>query len=85
MARRGRRMPARSNAFIGLVAVILAALVMFFGFTKDIPFTHGFQVKAQFESANSIRPELAGADRGRRGRQGQGRRGRRGLQRRRCW
>ena len=36
--------------------MILAALVMFFGFTKDIPFTSGFQVKAQFESANSIRP-----------------------------
>src|SRR4051794_6954358 len=51
-----RRLPKRSNRFIGLVAVVLAALVMFFGFTKDIPFTHGFEVKAQFESANSIRP-----------------------------
>ena len=30
--------------------------MLFFGFTKDIPFTHGFQIKAQFESANSIRP-----------------------------
>jgi virulence factor Mce-like protein len=56
MARRGRRAPRRSNAFVGLMAVLLAALVMFFGFTKDIPFTRGFQVKAQFESANSIRP-----------------------------
>ena len=46
-------------------------MILFFGFTKDIPFTHGFSVKAQFESANSIRPELAGADRRRRGRQGQ--------------
>ena len=53
---RGRRIPKRSNAFIGLVALILAAVVLFFGFTKDIPFTHGFLVKAQFESANSIRP-----------------------------
>ena len=34
------------------------------------------RLKAQFESANSIRPELAGADRGRRGRQGQVGRGR---------
>src|SRR5215218_9686439 len=51
-----RRLPKRSSGFIGLVAVVLAALVMFFGFTKDIPFTHGFMVKAQFESANSIRP-----------------------------
>ena len=29
---------------------------MFFGFTKDIPFTTPFQVRATFESANSIRP-----------------------------
>jgi phospholipid/cholesterol/gamma-HCH transport system substrate-binding protein len=56
MARRRRRTPKRSNAFIGLMAIILAAVVLFFGFTKDIPFTHGFLVKAQFESANSIRP-----------------------------
>ena len=28
----------------------------YFGFTKDIPFTHGFRVNAVFESANSIRP-----------------------------
>ena len=38
------------------MAAIFAALLLFFGFTKDIPFTHGFLVKAQFESANSIRP-----------------------------
>src|SRR4029078_6087833 len=57
---RGRRIPKRSNAFIGLVALILAAVVLFFGFTKDIPFTHGFLVKAQFESANSIRPSSPG-------------------------
>jgi len=56
MARSGRRLPKRSNAFVGLMAAILAALIMFFGFTKDIPFTHGFEIKAQFESANSIRP-----------------------------
>ena len=56
MARRGRRRPRGSNAVIGLMAVVLAAVVMFFGFTKDVPFTSGFQVRAQFESANSIRP-----------------------------
>src|SRR3954454_9124422 len=56
MARRGRRLAKRSNASIGLAAAIGAVLIMFFGFTKDIPFTHGFQIKAQFESANSIRP-----------------------------
>src|SRR4051794_24165390 len=51
-----RRLPKRSNRSIGLVAVLVGVVVMFFGFTKDIPFTHGFEVKAQFESANSIRP-----------------------------
>jgi phospholipid/cholesterol/gamma-HCH transport system substrate-binding protein len=56
MARSHRRRPARSNAFVGLTAASACALIGYFGFTKDIPFTHGFQVKAQFESANSIRP-----------------------------
>jgi virulence factor Mce-like protein len=46
----------RSPAFVGLIGVIVLALVGFFGFTKDIPFTHGYILKAQFESANSIRP-----------------------------
>lgn len=55
MARR-RRHSRRSNAFVGLIALIVAALILFFGFTKDVPFTSGFQVKAQFQSANSIRP-----------------------------
>jgi len=56
MSRASRRNPRRSNAFVGLMAAIVAAAIMFFGFTKDIPFTHGYILKAQFESANSIRP-----------------------------
>src|ERR1700752_3443459 len=56
MARAGRRSPRRSTAFIGLMGAIVAALILYFGFTKDIPFTSGYQLKAQFESANSIRP-----------------------------
>ena len=56
MARKGRRVAKRSNVFIGVVGIAIAAVIMFFGFTKDIPFTHGFRVNAQFESANSIRP-----------------------------
>src|SRR4051812_48742573 len=56
MARTGRRTPRRSAAFVGLMGAIVAALILFFGFTKDVPFTHGFILKAQFESANSIRP-----------------------------
>ena len=34
-----------------------SSIGVYFGFTKDIPFTHGFRVKAVFESANSIRPD----------------------------
>lgn len=53
-----RRRPAgrRSNALVGLIALVVAALILFFGFTKDIPFTSGFELRAQFQSANSIRP-----------------------------
>src|SRR3954452_2141811 len=41
------------------VAVIVLAVVVvgsYLGFTKHIPYTHGFRVHAVFESANSIRP-----------------------------
>ena len=31
------------------------AVAIYFGFAKDIPFTHDFRVKAVFESSNSIR------------------------------
>src|SRR6185295_14292599 len=56
VARSARRGPRRSPAFVGLIAAIAIAIVAYLGFTKDIPFTHGYEVKAQFESANSIRP-----------------------------
>ncbi len=56
MARSGRRGPRRSNAFIGLIGALLVVVIMYFGFTKDIPFTHGYLLKAQFQSTNSIRP-----------------------------
>jgi virulence factor Mce-like protein len=45
----------RSPQFVGLVALVLIALGTYLGFTKDIPFTREFEVKAVFESANSIR------------------------------
>jgi phospholipid/cholesterol/gamma-HCH transport system substrate-binding protein len=60
--RRRRRAPW----LIGLIAVGVLAVVCYLGFTKDIPFTHGFILKAQFQSANSIRPNspvrIAGVD-----------------------
>jgi virulence factor Mce-like protein len=40
----------------GLIALVVIVIAVFLGFTKDIPFTRPFEVKAVFESANSIRP-----------------------------
>jgi virulence factor Mce-like protein len=50
-----RHGPRRSPAFVGLLALIVIAVVLFLGFTKHIPFTHGYILRAQFESANVIR------------------------------
>ena len=49
-----RRRPG-SPVAIGLIALGVLVLLVFLGFTKDIPFTTPYQVKATFESANSIR------------------------------
>ena len=40
---------------VGLVLLVVACIGVFLGFTKHIPFTHGFRVNAVFQSANSIR------------------------------
>jgi phospholipid/cholesterol/gamma-HCH transport system substrate-binding protein len=50
-----RRRP-RSPVMIGLIALVVVVVLVFLGFTKDIPFTTPFQVNAVFQSANSIRP-----------------------------
>src|SRR3954452_2487019 len=39
----------------GAVVLALLAVATYFGFTKHVPFTHGFRVNAVFPSANSIR------------------------------
>ena len=49
------RHTARSPVAIGLIALAVVVVGTFLGFTKDIPFTTPFQVKATFESATSIR------------------------------
>jgi phospholipid/cholesterol/gamma-HCH transport system substrate-binding protein len=47
----------RSNPVrFGIVVLLIVAVVVYFGFTKHIPFTHGFRMKAQFSSALNIRP-----------------------------
>ena len=35
---------------------MLIAIGVYFGFTKDIPFTHGYYLHAVFESSNNLRP-----------------------------
>jgi virulence factor Mce-like protein len=55
MARRSRRR-GRSPVTIGIIAIVIAAIALFLGFTKDIPFTKPFELNAVFQSANSIRP-----------------------------
>jgi len=54
-ASRQRRRRSRSPLTVGLIALAIIIVCTFLGFTKDIPFTHGFRVKATFESANSLR------------------------------
>jgi len=41
----------------GLVVVVITALVVYFGFTKHIPFKHGFRLKAVFATAVNISPK----------------------------
>ena len=56
MRRRSRRGQGRTSAFgAGLLTLAIAAVVLWFGFTKAIPFRHHFTVSAVFPSANDIR------------------------------
>jgi phospholipid/cholesterol/gamma-HCH transport system substrate-binding protein len=55
MASARARRQGRSPVTVGLIALAVVLVATFLGFTKDIPFTHGFQIKAVFESANSLR------------------------------
>ena len=55
MARRSRRRGGRSPVAIGIIALVIGAIVLFLGFTKDIPFTRPFQLNAVFQSSNGIR------------------------------
>jgi phospholipid/cholesterol/gamma-HCH transport system substrate-binding protein len=41
---------------VGLLVLALAAIVVYAGFSKHVPFTHGFRVKAVFVNANNVRP-----------------------------
>jgi virulence factor Mce-like protein len=56
MARTRRRTP-RSPFAVGLIALVVIGILVFLGFTKDIPFTRGYEVTAVFNSANGLRPD----------------------------
>jgi phospholipid/cholesterol/gamma-HCH transport system substrate-binding protein len=49
----GRSNPLR----FGIAVIVILVLVVYFGFTKAIPFKHGFRLKAEFASAINIRPK----------------------------
>ena len=55
MATARRRHTSRSPLTIGLIALALIVVGVWLGFTKDIPFTHGFRLNAVFESSNGLR------------------------------
>jgi phospholipid/cholesterol/gamma-HCH transport system substrate-binding protein len=54
---RTRRREGRSPFAVGLIALVVISILVFLGFTKDIPFTRPYQVKAVFQSSNSLRPD----------------------------
>src|ERR1700691_4413787 len=41
----------------GLVVIVITVIVVYFGFTKHIPFKHGFRLKAVFATAINISPK----------------------------
>ncbi len=48
----------RSNPVrFGVIFLVVLAIVVYFGFTKRIPFKHGYRLNAVFNSALSIRPK----------------------------
>ncbi len=63
MAKRSTRAPTlrkdrtgMSPVTVGILAAVVVLIITYFGFTKAIPFEHGFRLNAVFQSANSIRP-----------------------------
>ena len=54
-----------------IVLLLIVVIAVYFGFTKHIPFKHGFRLNAEFATAVNIKAQVAGAHRGRGRRQGQ--------------
>ena len=45
-----------SNFAAGAIALIVTVVVVYFGFTKAIPFKHHFTISATFPTSNNLRP-----------------------------
>src|SRR6476661_4201881 len=45
-----------SNFAAGAIALVVTVVVVYFGFTKAIPFKHHFTISATFPTANNLRP-----------------------------
>src|SRR5215213_11142890 len=41
---------------VGAVMILIAVVVTYFGFTKHVPFTHGYRLNAVFETSNNLKP-----------------------------
>ena len=74
MARRAAA-PRRSPFAVGLIALVVIAILVYLGFTKDIPFTQPLRGQGRVHVLQRPAPGLAGADRRRRRRQGREDRG----------
>jgi virulence factor Mce-like protein len=46
-----------SNFAAGAIALVIAVLIVYFGFTKAIPFQHHFTISATFPTSNNITPK----------------------------
>jgi virulence factor Mce-like protein len=49
-----RHKPGMSNTAAGVIALVIALVVTYLGFTKAIPFRHHFEVRAVFKTSNNL-------------------------------
>src|SRR3954447_6282719 len=56
-----RRNQKRGLSFfqVGVIAIVLALAVTYFGFTKSVPFRHHYTITAMFKTANNLKPGSA--------------------------
>src|SRR5829696_2827930 len=41
---------------VGAILLVIAIVVTYFGFTKHVPFTHGYRLNAVFQTSNNLKP-----------------------------